>query len=73
MALFGELTALFASVRSNPSRLAELGFDLSDAIRKLPAELKDTARYEDEEWIQSVLGEAESLLLSRLWGPGADV
>jgi DNA repair exonuclease SbcCD nuclease subunit len=62
----GELTGLFAEARSDLAKLAEVDFDLSDVVKKLPSELKDAARSEDPEWLQSVLAEAESRLVSQL-------
>ncbi|MFW6114286.1 MAG: metallophosphoesterase family protein [bacterium] len=64
----GELTSLFEQARSAPDKLDELEFDFADVVRKLPAELKHIACPSDPEWIQAVLSEAESLLLSRLIG-----
>jgi hypothetical protein len=62
----GELTALFAEARSDPERLVEVDFDFSDVVKKLPSELKDAVRSEDPGWLQSVLTEAESRLVSQL-------
>ena len=68
----GELTTLFEQTKSDPTKLAALDFDLTDVVKKLPAELKRTARPDDPEWLCSVLDEAESLLLDRLLGSGVE-
>jgi exonuclease SbcD len=62
----GELHNLFTEARSAPANLAALSFDLTDVMKKLPAELKDVLRTEDPDWLRSVLNEAESRLLSQL-------
>ncbi len=62
----GELHTLFSEARKEPSSLAALSFDLTDVMKKLPAELKDALRTEDPDWLRSVLNEAESRLLSQL-------
>lgn len=64
----GELTSMFELVKNDTTRLGELAFDFSDVVKKLPAELKHIARPDDSQWIQEVLAEAESLLLTRLVG-----
>ena len=64
----GELTSLFEQARTAPATFAELGFNLSDVLKKLPAELKHLTRPDDPEWMNAVLSEAESLLLNRLLG-----
>jgi hypothetical protein len=64
----GAFTAQFEQARSDPAKLAELGCDFADVAKKLPAELKNLARPDEPEWLNAVLSEAESLLLSRLLG-----
>ncbi len=69
-AAIGELTELFAQVRSNPLLLDEIGFDFEAVTKKLPPELK--SRFDigtqNESWLTEVLDQAEALLLHRLQG-----
>ncbi len=62
----GELISLFETARSNPDGLSDLGFDLSDIIRKLPSELKSQIPVDDPAWLTETVNSAESLLLSRI-------
>ncbi len=64
----GELTSLFEQAQTDTSRLSELGFDFSDVVKKLPAELKTLAKPDDPEWLREILTEVRPLLLSRLIG-----
>lgn len=61
-----EILSLFQEAMSDPSRLEGLGFDLSDAIKKLPAELRDSSESTDHAWFQSIVAEAQSRLLDSL-------
>ena len=63
-----EVVALFRQIKENSGRAAELGFQLDDLIRKLPAELKDLVRQQDEDWLSEAIAAAEPLLISRLMG-----
>ena len=63
-----EVVALFRQIKENSARAAELGFQLDDLIRKLPAELKDRVRQQDEDWLSEAIAAAEPLLISRLIG-----
>ena len=49
-----------------------MDFDLSDVVKKLPADLKDAAGTEDAAWMRRVLDEAESRLLNLLLTPEED-
>lgn len=64
----GELLALIDELRANPGDLKQLGVDFSDLARKLPAECKELARFEDSDWLRSILNEAEAQLLNQLIG-----
>jgi exonuclease SbcD len=64
----GELTSLFELARADTSLLTELEFDVSDVVKKLPADLKTIVRPDDPEWLKEILTEAEPFLLSRLVG-----
>lgn len=63
-----ELAAMFQAARQDAALLAEFGFDLSDAMRKLPANLDPPVDLDDPEQLGDLISEAESLLLSRLMG-----
>ena len=62
----GELHSLFTAARSETGTLNDLSFDLSDVMKKLPAELKDRLQTDDPAWLRSVLDEAESRLFNQL-------
>lgn len=62
----GEIVSLFREAGSNPTILANLGVDLADAIKKLPAELKDSIHTENSDWLRSIADEAQSRLLEIL-------
>lgn len=64
----GEIVSLFREAGSNPTILANLGVDLADAIKKLPAELKDSIHTENSDWLRSIADEAQSRLLEVLHG-----
>ena len=64
----GEIVSLFREAGANPTILASLGVDLSDAIKKLPAELKDSINAENDEWLRCIADEAQSRLLEALHG-----
>lgn len=63
-----EVASLFQQIRDDSSRAATLGFELGDVVKKLPAELKELARVDDEDWLSEVLTAAEPRLHSRLTG-----
>ncbi len=66
----GELRAVFAQAQPEPTGQAgsDLPFNLEDVLKKLPAELKEAIRPDDPDWLREVMAEAESLLMSRLFG-----
>jgi len=66
-----EIVLLFQQAINTPSLLADLGLDLADAFKKLPAELKDAIAIESDAWHRSVLEEAQSRLLGELHGTEA--
>ncbi|MEE2639124.1 MAG: DNA repair exonuclease [Planctomycetota bacterium] len=63
-----EVAFLFEQIRAESGRAKSIGFDLADVVKKLPVELKQLARIDDEEWLSDVLTAAEPLLHSRLTG-----
>lgn len=67
-AALGELAELFAEVRTKPEQLAELGYDFSPVLGKLPPELRDLVGdgAQAEVWLANVLDQAEALLNHRL-------
>jgi exonuclease SbcD len=67
----GEIALLFQQAINTPSLLTDLGLDLADAFKKLPADLKDTLAIESDAWHRSVLEEAQSRLLGELQGTEA--
>lgn len=68
----GEITTLVQMIREDSSKAELLGFEMNDVLSKLPPELKDFVRGEDNQWLLNVLDMAEPLLLSRLVGTGED-
>ena len=67
----GEIHQLFAQVKANPEILEELGCEFSKLSQKIPASVKASAlRLDDQEWLNELLTEAESVLMSRLTGTG---
>jgi len=62
----GALASLFQQVREDVTKLSDVGFDVSDVAKKLPAELADTVSCDDPQWLLSVIEEAESRLLAQL-------
>ena len=62
----GELGNLFDELKANPTKLDEFKVDLSDCLRKLPGELKESLPPTDPDWIQGVIAEAESRLFQEL-------
>ena len=64
----GEIVSLFREASSDTTILANLGFDLADAMKKLPAELKDSIQTQNDDWLRSIVGEAQSRLLEVLHG-----
>ncbi|EDL62308.1 metallophosphoesterase family protein [Gimesia maris] len=67
----GEIHQVFAQVKANPLLLAELGCDFSKLNQKLPANVRNSAlRLNDQAWLNELLTEAESVLMSRLTGRG---
>lgn len=65
---FGEIVSLFREANSNPTMLSNLGVDLADALKKLPTELRDSIHTENEDWLRSIMDEAQSRLLEVLHG-----
>lgn len=68
----GEIAVLFQQAMDTPSLLTDLGLDLADAFKKMPAELKDSLAIESEAWHRSILEEAQSRLLGELQGTEAN-
>jgi DNA repair exonuclease SbcCD nuclease subunit len=68
----GEIALLFQQAMDTPSLLTDLGLDLADAFKKMPAELKDSLAIESEAWHRSILEEAQSRLLGELQGTEAN-
>ncbi|MAT15190.1 MAG: exonuclease [Planctomyces sp.] len=69
----GEIRKLFESVRGGNDKLLEYGFDFEDVFRKLPEELKQLCSPDDPEWLESVVTDAESLLMGKLYQAEEDV
>lgn len=67
----GELESLLQSIRDNPTLLTELGFDLSDLLKKLPGEVRDSLNPDSQEFFDEILTEAYSYLLGHLKLPSA--
>ncbi len=70
---WGELHALIEELRNDPAALAEMGGELGELARRLPAELRDGpegARLDDPAWLATRLGEVEPLLRTRLQEEG---
>jgi len=63
-----EVTKIVAELSGASSVAEDLGFDLSDLLRKLPTELKNAVKTSDAEWWCEVLRDAEAKLLSELRG-----
>ena len=61
-----EIITLFQEAMSDRTVLEGLGFDLADAIKKLPAELKDSSHAQEHDWFKSIVVEAQSRLLESL-------
>lgn len=61
-----EILSLFQEALADKSNLEGLGFDLADAIKKLPAELKDSSLAQEHDWFKSIVVEAQSRLLESL-------
>lgn len=64
----GELLSLIEDMRTNPGDLKQLGVDFADLARKLPGECKELARFDDPDWLRSIVEEAEAQLLNQLTG-----
>lgn len=62
----GELRSIFDQAKRDPAKLSEIQFDLSDAAKKLPTELRSLIDTDDPQWVATVLEQSEALLLSRL-------
>ncbi|VAX39200.1 DNA repair exonuclease family protein YhaO [hydrothermal vent metagenome] len=62
----GELATLFSESRNDLTKLTEMKFSLTDVVKKLPNEMKETIPSDDPEWLRSLLTEAESWLISQL-------
>ncbi len=63
-----EIVSLFREASVDTTILANLGFDLADAMKKLPAELKDSIQTQNDDWLRSIVNEAQSRLLEVLHG-----
>lgn len=63
-----ELAAMFQTARDQPSQLTQFGFDLSDALKKLPPELAASINVEDTQQLNDLICEAEALLMAQLMG-----
>lgn len=68
----GEIVSLFHEASENPTVLSTLGLDLADAMKKLPAELKDSIHPEQDDWLRSIVEESQSRLLEVLHGKEVD-
>ncbi len=67
----GEIHSLFEQVQAKPELLAELDCNFSTVSQKIPTTVKEsTLRQGDSEWLNEILSEAESVLMSRLTGRG---
>jgi hypothetical protein len=67
-----ELRELLDQLRSDPAELAQLGEELADLRRKLPAELlsgPDAPKPADPEWLLGLLDQVQPLLLDLLLRP----
>ena len=64
----GEIVSLFREASTDTTILTKLGLDLGDAMKKLPADLKDLIHTKHEGWLRSVVDEAQSRLLEALKG-----
>lgn len=65
----GEIHQVFEEVKANPTLLAELGCDFGKLNQKLPVNIRNSAlRLNDQEWLNELLAEAETVLMSRLTG-----
>ena len=68
----GEVASMFQRIRQDASRAGDLGFELGDVVKKLPAELKSLVQIDNDAWFSEILAAAEPLLHSRLIGTGDD-
>jgi DNA repair exonuclease SbcCD nuclease subunit len=65
----GELVKLFDEFSDNPDLLRELSDELMDLEKKIPKELKqgpDRIRFDDAEWLKSLLAQVRPMLIQRL-------
>ncbi len=62
---------LVQAARNNPTLLTELGFDLSDLLKKLPGEVRDSLNPDSQEYFDEILTEAYSYLLGHLRLPSS--
>ena len=65
----GELVRLFDELTGKPELLRELSEDLIDLEKKIPKELKqgpDGIRFDDMDWIKSLLAHVRPMLIQRL-------
>ncbi len=70
----GELLSLIGELRTNESELLAIAEELSELRRKIPAEItqgEDAIALNDPRYLQNLLDEAESLLITRLSEGGA--
>lgn len=61
-----ELLDIFKLLKGEPDKITETEFEFADVLKKLPAELSHLAPSVDATWVESVVSEAESRLVSRL-------
>ena len=65
----GELVRLFDEFSDQPDLLRELADELMDLEKKMPKELKqdpDRIRFDDTEWLKSLLAQVRPMLIQRL-------
>lgn len=68
----GELELLVGTIRNQPSMLTELGFDLTDLLKKLPSEVRLVTDLESEDAIADLLNEARAYVLGNLFSKESD-
>jgi hypothetical protein len=68
----GELELLIGAIRNQPSLLTELGFDLTDLLKKLPSEVRQVTDLESEDAIADLLNEARAYVLGNLFSKESD-
>jgi DNA repair exonuclease SbcCD nuclease subunit len=73
---FEELVEVLDQLRNNPGSMTTIVEELADLKRKLPPELihdPDSPRLDDPEWLQTLLGQVQPLLLDLLLKSASDV